>query len=260
MRPEAYQEALAAAAEFGHARILDRLLDMGVDPAATDVVFCAACGGQAELVKNLIARGFTTDFTDKTLLEAVIEDDHGAMLDLLLDNGADRSKAHEMYVRASNLRSKPYAEIHATLKKWQDRGETVLYTIPPLQALADVRQVELDYRGRPETLLVRLSKINRIGDAVELARQSRNDRLEVADLLATDGAGNSVIEILGARGHLSRLFAPDLWKERQQDFATLYAEVAPVYRDQVDYQGLVSTWRRQSLANIKDKIPRLKKG
>jgi hypothetical protein len=258
--PQAYEEALAAAAEHGHARLVDKLLDYGTDTTQTDVVFCAAVGGQVQLVKDLVSRGFTTDFTCKTLLEAVVEGNHGAMLDFLFDQGADRQRAHELYVRASNRDSKPYAAVHATIKQWSERGETVIRAIPELHALADLRQVEKDYRGKPETLLVRLSKINRIGDAVALARAARNDRLDVGDLLATDGAGNTVIEILGSRGQLPQLFAPDLWEERQQDFATLYAEVAPVYREQVDYQGLVSTWRRKALSDIRSKVPRLKKG
>ena len=258
--PHAYEEALAAAAESGNERLVDQLLGYGVDTTHTDVAFCAAVGGQVELVRKLVARGFTTDFTDKTLLEAVVEGDHGAMLDFLLDQGADRNAAHDMYVNFSNRRERHYDETFAALKAWSERGETVIYPIPDLHTLAQLRGEEKDYRGHPTSLLVRLSKINRIADAVTLARADAGDRLEVADLLKTDGAGNSVLEILGERKQLGLLFAPGLWEKRPQDFAALYAEVAPVYRGQIDYQGLVSNFRRQMLAGIRDKIPRLKKG
>lgn len=256
--PGAYEEALGAAAEHGHGRLVDRLIDWGVDASKTDVVFCAVVGGQLELVKNLVARGFTTDFKEPVLLEAVIEGDHGPMLDFLLDHGADRARAHEQYVRVSNRDSEPYASIHDTLKMWSERAMTVVYAIPEPHSLADLRAEEPDHRGVPQSLLVRMAKINRFGDALAVARSASNDRLEVDDLLKTDAAGNSVLEILGARNGLSSLFAPELWENRQEDFAALYKEVPPVYREQVNYQGLVSTWRRRALSNIKPLIPRIK--
>ncbi len=257
-RPEAYEEALSIAAERGHARIVDRFIDWGVDATKVDVVFCAAVGGQVQLVKDLAARGFTTDFKTPVLLEAALDGNHGAMLDFLLDQGADRNLAHAYYTRASNRDQKPYAAIHTVLKMWSERSMTVVYPIPDPQNMSDLRAAEPDHLGRPQTLLVRMAKVNRFGDAMTVVRAARNDRLEVQDLLSTDGPGNTLIEILGARRQLGEVFTADLWQNRQEDFAALYAQVAPVYRDQIDYQGMVSSWRRQALSRIRPKIPKLK--
>ncbi|TAL39913.1 MAG: hypothetical protein EPN97_01615 [Alphaproteobacteria bacterium] len=258
-RPDAYAEALATAAEKGNGALVDKILRYGVDVSQTDLTFCAAVGGQLDLVKTLVAKGYTTDFRDKTLLEAVVEGDHGAMLDYLLDQGADRNRAQELYVNFSNRRSKPYAEVHKTLKAWSERGETVLYTHDYGTTLKELRRTEPDYRDQPLSGFVKLAKANRFAEAMQVARAEQSDRLEKADLLSTDGAGNTVLEILGARGQLPMVFAPSLWEKRQEDFAAIYAEIAPVYRPQVDFQELVSTWRQQALAKAKTKIPKLKR-
>lgn len=259
VQPHAYAEAIAVAAETGNAALVDKMLGYGVDISGTDLAFCAAVGGQVGLVKTLAARGYTTDFRDKTLLEAVVEGDHGAMLDYLLDQGADRNLAHELYVNFSNRRSKPYAEVHKTLKAWSERGETVLYTHDYGVTLKELRRTEPDYRDQPLSGFVKLAKANRFGEAMQVVRADKNDRLEISDLLATDGAGNTVLEILGARGKLAEIFVPDLWEKRQADFAALYAEVAPVYRGQIDAQGLIATWRREALVKSKPKFPGLKR-
>lgn len=257
--PHAYAEALAVAAEKGNAALVDRMLGYGLGTAGTDLAFCAAVGGQLGLVKALAARGYTTDFRDKTLLEAVVEGDHGAMLDYLFDQGADRNRAHELYVNFSNRRSKPYADVHKTLKAWSERGETVLYTHDYGVTLKELRRTEPDYRDQPLSGFVKLAKANRFGEAMQVVRADQGDRLEVNDLLATDGAGNTVLEILGAHGKLADVFVPDLWEKRQADFTALYAEIAPVYRGQIDTQRLVSTWRREALAKSKPKFPGLKR-
>jgi hypothetical protein len=258
-RPEAYTEAIGVAAEKGNAALVTRILSYGLDLSQTDLAFCAAVGGQLDLVKALSTKGHTTDFRNKTLLEAVVEGDHGPMLDYLFDQGADRRLAQELYTKFSNRRSKPYASVHATLKAWSEREETVLYTHDYGRTLMELRRTEPDYRDRPLSGFVKLAKANRFTEAMQVVRADQSDRLQKTDLLSSDSAGNTVLEILGARGQLPMVFAPDLWEKRQEDFASLYAEIAPVYRAQVDCQELVSAWRQQALARTKAKIPKLKR-
>jgi len=89
--------ALQFAAENGHTRIVELLLDRGADLEAIDVdgdtpLMCAAMGGQLEIFKMLLSRGANADIlntNENGVLHYAVMGGSVEIVDLLLDRGQD---------------------------------------------------------------------------------------------------------------------------------------------------------------------------
>ncbi len=261
-----YYEALHVAAERGHRDLVYQILSYGYDASTTqhfDIALAAAIGGHFDLLQEFMGRGYTTDLSCPVLAEGVIEGDHGRMLDFLLDNGTDFNKAMAAYTKASNHYGRPFSSVHGTLRAWSARRETVHYDMDFDGNIRHLRQKTADHGGHGKTGLVRMAKAGRFGEVIDILLRADSSRAEnrvtCEDLCQTDGHGNSLLEILGARHQLGLLFHEKIWQGRLAELAEIYAQIPPVYRDQFDNHSFKAGMHQKILRQKSRNVPKLRK-
>jgi hypothetical protein len=188
------------------------------------------------------------------LMRLAINADRGDLLDYYFDLGGDREAACLHYHETANAQHKGLGNIHRTLHAWEDRGTTYIYSTDFPDTPEGLRRKDLSHQDKPVTNIVILAKAGRFPEVL-----ARMDRLETGDLLETDGFGNTLLEILGARKQLGLLFTKERWAGRIPDLQILGGHIAAVYRDQCDPQALISALRRDRLRQRSGPMPTLKK-
>lgn len=262
-----YHEAMRIAAERGSVKMLDQLIGYGFDPKELpelDLPFAAAVGGHLEMLHELARRGFTTDLTDKTLIEAVVTGNHARMLDYMLDQGASWEAADRAYKKAYNANARSRGEarfndVLSVITAWEHRSDYIESRQSFGPALDDLRAPITDGAGKPSTGFVILARAGRFGEALARQTPDAGEVLTPADMAATDPHGNSVIEILGAKNQLGALFDDALWCGHRAEMMALLEMVPPVYRGQMDCAGLAARHRHETLQKraLKKPPPRL---
>lgn len=124
-----YHEALHAAAENGHGGLVYQILGYGFDAKSRedfDVCLAAMLGGHLGLLREFMAKGWTTDFASPVYMEGVIEKDHDHMLAFMLENGARIETAREVFRKiASRQSGEEYPErTESLLSGWETRKDT----------------------------------------------------------------------------------------------------------------------------------------
>jgi len=255
--PYYYHEALHFAAGANHPALVYQILDYGFDATSTkdfDIAGAAMLGGHVDLLKEFMAKGYTTDLTCKVMMEGVIEENHGAMLDFILSNGADEAHARAQLEKCQILYKGDYTEVEIVLDSWAARRNTIHDTAFNPATLDDLRKPMGAGNG-----FLYLAKTGAFDKAIALALQDRSDYIRPDDLSVADVRGNNTFHVLGARGQLSVLALPKLWLDRPDDFAALVKMTPPVYRKQIDDARFLSTLRQQKLrAQVRGKSLRPK--
>lgn len=256
-----YTEALHIAAENGHRDLVYQILKYGFDPTSTthlDLGMAAAIGGQLELLREFDRVGIKTDYTCPILMEAIVEQNHGAVLDFILDKGAKISDANDAYNKfAKRDGHHKVAAIRGTLDAWADRGKTIISQSKPSDTLSQLRDPYFEREGGIMTGIMRMTKAGRFREVVTLARQSSDDFLTLKDLQETDRLGNSVLEILGERGELHLLVDKSLWRRGIDELAEVYHQIPDAYKGKLDIQPLVAEHHRHHMK--RKKAPTFKK-
>ncbi len=240
---EYYHEALHACAGEGHRDVVYQILGYGFgsEPKGKfDIALAAMLGGHLDLLKEFMAKGFTTDLTCPVFMQGVIEHDHGHVLDFMLDHGADLKTAIGLFqsVTAKNTQGS-FAHCLDVVNQWGKRDTVYVRAHGTAENVEDLRKTVNIGPGCPQTLFLELVKGSLFNAALRAVRAPQESRLEVSDLTATDAGGTSVIEILGAKGKLGLFISPEFWGNRPQELKALYEAVPPVYKDQVDMTAFV---------------------
>lgn len=256
-----YTEALHIAAENGHRDLVYQILKYGFDPTSTthlDLGMAAAIGGQIELLREFDRVGIKTDYTCPILMEAIVEQNHGAILDFILDKGARISDANDAYNKvARHDGHHKVTAIRATLDAWADRSKTIISPSKTSDTLAQLRDPCFENEGGMMTGIMRMAKAGRFRDVTTLARQAADDFLTLKDLQETDRLGNSVLEILGERGELHLLVDKALWRRGIDELAEVYRQIPDAYKSKLDIQPLVAEHHRHHMK--RKKAPTFKK-
>jgi len=109
-----------------------------------------------------------------------------------------------------------------------------------------------------DTCLMSAVKSGHFDKVVEIANQS-GQPLTVDDLVSTDGHGNTLVNILAEKGHLSQIFTLAAWTGQLGDMRKVWSHVSAANRDQINYHELESSVTQATLkmkANCTAKIRR----
>jgi hypothetical protein len=243
--PYYYHEALHFAAGDNHPDLVYKLLGYGFDATSTkdfDIAGAAMLGGHVGLLQEFIAQGYTTDLTCKTMMEGVIQENHGPMLDFILSHGADEAHARSYLEKCQILYKGDYHDVEIVLDSWAARKNTIHDATFSPKTLDDLRKPMGAGNG-----FLYLAKTGAFDKAIDIALQNPKDFIKPDDLSVADTRGNNTFHVLGARGQLAGLALPKLWLQRPDDFAALVKMTPPVYRKQIDDARFLSTLRQQKL-------------
>lgn len=93
-------------------------------------------------------------------------------------------------------------------------------------------------------------KFGHFDKVVDIAKQS-GEPVTVEDFLNKDRQGNTLISILAEKRQLSAVFAPEIWVGRVQEMKSLWYEVSPLQRQQVDFEQIETAVKQATLKQHK---------
>jgi len=254
--PYYYHEALHFAAGAGHGDLVYHMLGYGFDATSTkdfDIAAAALLGGHVDLLRAFMAKGYTTDLTCKYVMEGVVEQNHGAALDIMLQHGADIGHAQALLAKdKERFPNFPYDTIEAVLAKWDARAAIAGSDRPLPRTLGDLRA-----QGGGFT---HFAQSGRFDEVMRLAAREKQNPLCAGDLAATDTQGNNTLEILGAQNELPVLLQPDFWLHRPEEFMRICRLVPPVYQAQVKAERFTAAAQREKLRRLARQQPFKPKG
>ncbi len=214
----------------GHTETARLLIEHGADP--TKMVPHAAGGGYAETVQMLLEHGADPKQKGKENLAP----------DLLAGMAGDRTLVE-------------------VFRRWARRAETL--DIPASEfegkSLADLRAMK-DFKGNDG--LMQAAKSGNFAVVVATALSEKGaDTLTLADLSRKNADGHTLVDILGARGELDKLYDGRLWDTRSSELVRLgQTLVAPVYRSQINLQKVLNDISRMTLKKRVGRKPGLRRG
>lgn len=159
---------------------------------------------------------------------------------------ASRSPRYNSYYRGYH--SPPFDKAEEftdkVFKKWIERGEFKRFParFKPAMKTENLSSVYNAAAGYRTTALHGLAMGDRFQDAVNIAIRDQKP-LRLDDLMAKDGRGYTVIDILGARKTLHILNNPTLWQNNSEDYFKLVRMTTPVYRIQYDVERMENAFK-----------------
>jgi hypothetical protein len=244
--PYYYHEALHFAAGEGHRDLVYRMLDYGFDATSTrdfDIAAAALLGGHVDVLQEFMAKGYKTDLACPYVMEGVVEQNHGAALDIMLQHGADIAHAKALLDKnKTRFPDAPCDAIEAVLAKWNARAIVTPERRPLPPTLEDLR-------AQPDGF-THFAQSGRFDEVMRLAASDTQNPLTSEDLIKPDALGNNTLDILGAQNRLSQLLHPDFWLHRAAECTRICDLVPPVYRPQIRAARFADAARRETLRHL----------
>ena len=230
----------------------DPLMDVfGFDDTAR---FCIL-EGYPDLLRQCYSAGLTTNLNDGYLLRAVVSHNAGEMLNTMFELGADWESAHRIYISQANISAKSLGDVHDVILRWSRRREMTRFSTDFGKTLSDLRRVQEDHRGIMVPHMMRLAKAGRFDEVIDIVRQT-GEKLTVADMMAKDGYGNTILDRLCAQNKVAPVMVADFFENGLRDVKTLVEKMAPIYADQIDHDQLTALLHHEILKK-RGKGPRL---
>ena len=262
---------LHSAANKGQGAMVEHLLALGATLEGfgefkkhLTIAGAAASGGHVGLLRDYMAQGYHVNLRLDELMTETMRADRGDMLDFMLDNGVPMQDVESAYARfnvrksmddpdfsAANANSLP--SITDVVIAWRARLWRIDDRHAPAADMDDLRQLTTEL-NRMTTRLVALAKADRFDEALALAARDRQ-KLTAADFLVTDAYGNTLLEILGARGRLNDALQARHFDSGLGDILALLPHIAPVYASGTDVQAMVAQHHREQIAARHKKKP-----
>lgn len=243
---DTHGQALTEAATNGHVETVALLIDAGAEIGVdNNNPLGWACGnGHTETAKLLIEHG--ADPTRMVPLAA--GNGHAETVQMLLEHGADPKQkgkddlAPDLLAGMSGDR-----KLVDVFRRWARRAEKLDMPSSEFEgkSLAELRRMQ-DFKGNDG--FMQAAKSGNFGVVATTLREKGADTITLADLSRKNADGHTVVDILGARGELDKLYDGRLWHNRSSELVKLGKTlVAPVYRAQINLQKTLNDISRMTL-------------
>lgn len=141
---------------------------------------------------------------------------------------------------------------------WEQAGDVlpVLASAGQAVTLADLRRPSGE---TGHSCMMHAVKFGQFKHVAGIARAGQ-DELSLDDFLAKDRHGNTMLSILAARKELPLVFVPELWAGRVNDMKTLWSQVRPNDRSQVDMAKVEIATKQATLKKQNKSAFKIKRG